>query len=186
MYDLSVYQLPSTLPSTNATDPATNATDPAANATNPATNATYPAANATDPATNVTDPATNATDPATEPQFHCVSVDKSTIAAADTCMGIDNKDGCYNLQGKCEWTAVTDTKPIVDDGKLGFCKWNEPAGTSAAANPCNIFTEDKDCNSVPNGECIWEPLNNKPTTPEPKQLFKADFCHPSELTGKDA
>ena len=59
-----------------------------------------------------------------------------------------------------------------------FCKWNEPAGTSAAANPCHTFTDVAGCNSMVNGECSWEKKNTDPTTVQPKPLFSTDFCHP--------
>jgi hypothetical protein len=166
MYDLSVYQLPSTLPSTNATDPATNATNPAANATDPAanvtdpdTNTTDPAANATDPAANATDPAINATDPATN------ATDPATNAT----------DPATNVTDP----AANATDPTTPSGPTPlftkeFChpvKINDAASVEADFAQCITKASATECNSA---TCRWS--NGTDLIPE------SDFCAPAVLT----
>ena len=92
-----------------------------------------------------------------------------------------------NMAALCKWAPVkNDTTKPTDVVKQGLCAWNEPTGTSTAANPCNIYNDEPTCNADTTGECKWELINTgNDSKPEPKPLFSTDFCHPATMPPKD-
>jgi hypothetical protein len=108
------------------------------------------------------------------------SVDKTDQGNMQTCMSYTDKEGCYKLQDKCQWSQVADNKPPTDDTNTDiplftkeFCHPIKVSDSTPAAAFDDCISKDTAALCT-DAKCLWS--DGTDLIPD------HDFCAPADLT----